>query len=370
MKADVVSPKVHVQLWQRKSYESVHVFRCSVYVFRAAFRCRVYGHAELVRGSIFSYVKYLGKEECKRMHQERMLNVPGVVKIMDLKPNTTTTNSVTLHGEVDGSNCLSTGGKYVDAGGELDDVAIVGYMKIHLSDYWTTIHLKTDTVMFNTGLSCKGSLGYCRDATEGEMFWEMLPDQCDPYPKVDVLYSGEADVHTLEIGEGTKDVLVIEGDDVIGAVVLERAIPFCGRIVRSTSHQRLIISMNKIDFLPTGSRPLTQNIDFSLYINTKIMHLHTRTHAATAQLVREIEYQQCRARYDILQNRLQLVLHQPEMAGIVGDGIEGRYGRVMGETLYVMDCPAVPTVPTTSNTRVLPHIIQPPTVLPNASYRP
>ena len=66
-------------------------------------------------------------------------------------------------------------------------------------------------------------------------------------------------------------------------------------------------------------------------------------------VVQDIQYQQCLTNQEILKNKLYLSAQHPEMAGILTGSVEGHYGRVMGEVLYVIQCPAVPVLPHSSD---------------------
>ena len=107
--------------------------------------------------------------------------------------------------------------------------------------------------------------------------------------------------------------------------------------------------MIESDFITGASKPLTKNLDFSLYINTKILYTTIRTYEMIEDVVQDIQYQQCLTNQEILKNKLYLSAQHPEMAGILTGSVEGHYGRVMGEVLYVIQCPVVPVLPRSSD---------------------
>lgn len=115
--------EVYIQLLQLSTYNYAEVIQCKVEVSRTIYHCGMHSHVSIVNNGQTEYLMEIGYTRCLRMFNDGSLTLGNGNVVDGIKPNRTTSRSVTLAGTVrnDGS-CKGT--QYSDPYGTWDDVVV------------------------------------------------------------------------------------------------------------------------------------------------------------------------------------------------------------------------------------------------------
>jgi len=116
----------------------------------------------------------------------------GVDSIVDgLKPNRTTSRSITLAGTIrnDGS-CKGT--QYSDPYGTWDDVIVQAIARVSLKTSYVPVQINAGKIILKSGTTCILSEGSCLDPDDEYTFWKPMPKSSCNFQQYDVLYEGSA----------------------------------------------------------------------------------------------------------------------------------------------------------------------------------
>ena len=334
--------KGYIQILEKRTYEYVQVYSCLVEITRLISYCAMFSHMGAVDGGLSSYIYEMGGEECRKTHAfQQFKGIHGHV-INKLKPNATTSISLTLAGKVDNNhNC--EGAQYIEDGRKWDNVVVQAEVRVTLQDYLTKVALDDNEIHLQNGVKCPFLNGYCMDTNNGESTWEQnFPQTCKQF---NVLHEGLAEFVTekSKLQNGQQYVVVEEKAKVFAIQLIKRE-KLCGVHMWQSEHPRLLVLRKKyaIDYTPFTANSRTHDADLITYVNTKFLYVEQSFKRSINELIAYAVHRRCLLHREILKNRLAMASVNPNaIAGLIKNNL-GFVARVSGEVLYIMKCLALP----------------------------
>jgi len=330
---------VYIQLLQLSEYNYAEVLQCKVEISRTIYYCGMHSHISAVNNGQMEYLLETGYTRCQRMLVDGTLSL-GVGSIVDgLKPNRTTSRSVTLAGTIrnDGS-CKGT--QYSDPYGTWDNVVVQAIARVSLKTSYVPVQVNTGKIILKSGTICALNEGFCLDSDDGYSFWKPMPTSSCNFQQYDVLYEGSA----TKIKDDTTDpssptVYSLSTEDITFALTKTKEQPLCGYTLLRTEHPKLfILETTKGDtFARRGSIPVN-NLDIFAYVNSKFVYVEKHVRNQMTSLYHNVIQQKCELEREVLTNTLSFAALQPdEFAYRLMKG-PGFMAVVAGEAIHVIKC--------------------------------
>ena len=329
----------YVQVIEKKRYDYVHVYTCLIEVTRIISYCGAFSHTSLVNDAIATYVHQVGAEECRKMHSFREFRGFSTTTINKLEPNSSTTTTVELAGDIDANyNCKGT--QYAENGNKWKDVVVQASVRITLRDFSTRVSLDSNEIKLPNGVVCPFLEGYCMDYLQGESTWDTtVTHLCK---KFNVIYEGTATfVQEKEANASGNRYVVIEDRTKIFAIQLTKRNQLCGNPVWESEHPRLIIIEKKSATQVTpwtmrgGENP---DADLITYVNTKFLYVEQSFKRGLNEMLAHTIHRRCLLSREILKNRLLMAPVAPDAVASLIKNQLGHITRIAGEVLYIMKC--------------------------------
>jgi len=330
---------VYIQLLQLSEYNYAEVLQCKVEISRTIYYCGMHSHVSVVNNGQMEYLLETGYTRCRQMLIDGTLSL-GVGSIVDgLKPNRTTSRSVTLAGTIrnDGS-CKGT--QYSDPYGTWDNVVVQAIARVSLKTSYVSVQINTGKIILKSGTICALSEGFCLDPDDGYTFWKPMPTSSCNFQQYDVLYEGSA----TKIKDDTTDpssptIYSLSTEDITFALTKTKEQPLCGYTLLRTEHPKLfILETTKGDtFARRGSIPVN-NLDIFAYVNSKFVYVEKHVRNQMTSLYYNVIQQKCELEREVLTNTLSFAALQPdEFAYRLMKG-PGFMAVVAGEAIHVIKC--------------------------------
>ncbi|APG78771.1 putative glycoprotein [Sanxia atyid shrimp virus 4] len=336
-----------VQIIQHKTYSPIHIRQCLLEITRDITYC---GHASWldtsstrqykVKHGHLSYIQPLGKHACEEIHKSKVFKFQGKLISHSVTLNATETHAVVLSGSIDSNGRCKNGGDYSDAGTSVSNKLVQGFLKLTLSDFYGVLDHDGQTLKDTKhGIDCKTSHQYCIDTSIGEIVWDYVQEDRCHKNKVDVLYTGSADIIS-GLGTGESKFVKVTTGNTAFALEISGEGWFCSKPTYSTTQERItIIRLEYIEeamFVPSTILPM--NVDLTAYINTKFLLTQAAMGLQLTALYKTLKRGSCENRKLIFENRIALARLNPhEVVKLVEHG-EGLFGRVMGEVMFITKC--------------------------------
>ncbi|AJG39055.1 glycoprotein [Tacheng Tick Virus 4] len=330
-----------VQVIQQKEYGVLRVYRCHVTVTPQIWHCGMHSHTSIVSAPFSAQPLDVSEQEC------RLMQMDGVYKtatgaIVRLKRNTTSLHTVDVAGKVHPDGTCVGGSSHIN-GQPYYSVVHREAIQIRLED--KLVHYKIgDTIVVGFGgVTCRLADISCHDFDVGRMYWTLDAAGCLD-GKYDVLYTGDAAIiHTAHLGPNKEYMRVLRrastpfqiftpllGDD-----------SACGVEVRTTPYAGLYVALYQSS-PPFPIGPITySNVDVVKYLEAKMVTFAYGSALTAREMVVNLERQQCSLHRETLLNRLHIVASTPSSATLLLDNEPGVFGRVAGEVVHLLRCPAV-----------------------------
>ncbi|APG78725.1 putative glycoprotein [Hubei chuvirus-like virus 3] len=331
--------KVTIQLIQLADSYPVHVYQCKVNILRHITYCGMHSHSSEVRGGLLSYVKIMGKSECESLHKELRMAISHSSIIDGLRPNSTSTHSVTLAGSIN-SDGKCEGSDYSDLYGSWARVVVSATVTITLSDYTASSDTVNDQIHLRSGLSCKASEGSCMDTEAGYTIWTgTTRTRCDANVHL-VLYEGTAMRYTSR-SPHEKDVITYMVEDGSRIFGLRITGPYdaCSFNAYTTEHPKLIIVPEEKRPFYFQKRPLmVDSMDMMAYVNAKFVYVEKRHERSYNALYKELNQQRCRLERKVLKNMLSIATIDPTAFAYMYMDSPGYTAVTLGEVIHLIQC--------------------------------
>jgi hypothetical protein len=311
---DIVVKQAYIQVVQEKRWRFLHVMHCNVVVTKLINYCGMHSHISAVSGGYTNYVMDIRKDECKSLHTEGVLKIEGST-IRGIKPNTTQDVNLVLSGTLDmNGNCV--GKEYVTPSGSYSNVVVQISAKIALKDYDTLFEIKTSKIMFNDGTACDIDKSECLHPFYGKSFWMTSENEnCSPTSR-DIIYEGESQISSNDGSLKYGSVITVNKDTSLFTLVIKSISHICHQRAYSTSHDRIyVIIREQYGFFFTRSPMINQNVDLTMYMNSKIAYTTMVTEKLIKNMYRDLKKQDCELERLTLINRLAIIRQHPQSFG-------------------------------------------------------
>jgi len=332
-----IKTEVYVQLMQISDYDATTVFQCQLQIDRQIFYCGMHSHISMVGGGKMEYIKELGRDTCRRIHETGSITIAGTT-IDRLEHNATNRRAATLTGRVSADGTCH-GSSYTDGYGSWDNVVVQATLKITLRNFETPVRRTTRRIILPSGTHCDMTRGHCIDADGMETYWtDISTDSCH-FDQYDILYEGIATKLSTNNSQATPDIYTVSARDTTFALTKTQETNLCGYLLFRTEHPKLLImeTQRGRTFKPR-SRIAVDNLDIFTYVNSKFVYVEKHIKNQLTRLYRDVMEQKCALERQILQNALSLASIAPdEMAYRIAKA-PGHTAVVVGEVIHLVRC--------------------------------
>ena len=334
-----ITENTHVQLLQLSDFDKTRVIQCKIEIDRIIYYCGMHSHVSIVHGGRRVYLQETAASNCRRIHETGAIDLGGRDGyITGLKPNSSSTRSITLAGQtsVDG-RC--SGAQYSDPYGTWDSVVVQATIRVTLRDFEAPIRRNSHEIILPSGLHCKVTAGECLDTDGDETFWSMIPPDSCHFSHYDVLYEGQASKLTPKANQTAPTIYTVTTRETTFAFTQAGKSNLCGYTLVQMEHPKLFILETQQDrAFRVRSRISVNNLDIFAYVNSKFVYVEKHIRTQLTRLYRDITEQKCALEKQILQNALTLSSIAPdEMAHRIMKS-PGYTAVVAGEAIHLIKC--------------------------------
>jgi len=331
--------QVYVQLLQLSDFDKAQAIQCKIEIDRTIYYCGMHSHVSIVHNGRREYLQELTPSTCRRIHETGTVDLGGRAGyITNLRPNSTSTRSITLAGTaaMDGS---CSGAQYSDPYGTWDHVVVQASVRITLRNFEVPIRRSTDEIILPSGLHCKVAPGQCLDTDGGDTFWSAVPEDSCHFGHYDILYEGIANKLTPKVNQTTPTVYTVTTRETTFALSKTNEISLCGYTLAQTEHPKLfILETHRDRSFKVRSKISVNNLDIFTYVNSKFIFVEKHVKTQLTQLYRDMMEQKCALEKQILQNALSLSSIAPdEMAHRIMKS-PGYTAVTAGEVIHLIKC--------------------------------
>jgi len=329
--------EVYVQLMQISDYDSATIFQCQLQINREIFYCGMHSHISMVGGGKIEYIKELGKDTCRRIHETGSITIVGTT-IDGLERNATNRRAAILAGRASADGTCK-GSSYTDNYGSWDNVVVQATLKITLRNFEAPIKRATRRIILPSGTHCDASRDHCVDTDGMETYWTATSTDSCHFDQYDILYEGIAIKLSTNNSQGTPDIYTVSTRDTTFALTKTQEINLCGYLLFRTEHPKLLImeTQRGRTFKPR-TRIAVDNLDIFTYVNSKFVYVEKHIKNQLTRLYRDVMEQKCALERQILQNALSLASIAPdEMAYRIAKA-PGHTAVVVGEVIHLVKC--------------------------------
>jgi len=229
-------------------------------------------------------------------HWHSYISVVGSI-VDGLKPNQTTSRSVTLAGTIrnDGS-CKGT--QYFDPYGTWDDVVVQAIARVSLKTSYVPVQINARKIILKSGTTCALSEGFCLDPDDGYTFWK--PTSSCNFQQYDISYEGSATKIKDDITDPSSPTIYsLTTEDITFALtrITKEQPLWIHCFIRNT--KLFILEITKGDiFAQRGSIPVN-NLDIFVYVN-KFVYVEKHMQNQMTSLYYNVIQQRCELDKEIL----------------------------------------------------------------------
>lgn len=338
------STEVYIQLLQLSEYNYAEVLQCKVEISRTIYHCGMHSHISAVHNGRADYVREVGYTQCLTLFQEGTIGVGAENRLQGIRPNQTTTHSITLGGRINNDGSCK-GVQYSDPYGTWDDVIVQGIAKITIKSSYVPVELNTGKIILKSGTICTLKDGFCIDSENGYTYWKPVPTSSCDFHQYNVLYQGPATKIQGDDGAETAVVYSLTTQDITFALTKTKEQPLCGYTLLQTEHPKLfIVETTKRDALLHQQPIPMENLDIFAYMNSKFIYVEKHIRHQMISLYHNVLQQKCELERQVITNTLSHATLQPdEFAFRLMKG-PGYMAATAGEAIYVIKCVPVEVV--------------------------
>lgn len=303
------STEVYIQLLQLSDYNYAEVIQCKVEISRTSYYCGMHSHISLVHNGLADYIQEVGYTRCSRMFQDGTISL-GIARFINgLKPNQTTTRSITLAGLI-GDEWSCKGTQYFDPYGTWNNVIVQALARITLKNAYVPVHLNSGKIILKSRTSCTLTEGFCIDPDDGYTYWKPSPTSTCNFHRYNVLYEEATSKITEDISLPTSPIVYsLTTHDITFALTKTKEQSLCGYTLHHTEHPKLFILETK-----KGDTLQRNRTDWQFgYIRLRKLKicLCRKTHQKSNDIaLHNVMQQRCELKREIIKNTLSFATLQ------------------------------------------------------------
>lgn len=180
-----------IQLLQLNEYTNIRVTQCRVEIDRTIYHCGMHSHVSIVQNGWEQYLLTTPKTVCEDFTNTGTIYLIQGVMMTGIKPNSTSSRGVTLAGSLQ-SDGTCAGTTYSDPFGTWTSTVVQATIKITITNYTSSINLKTNEIILRSRQGCTLQTGSCLDPKDGYTYWDNVPNDFCNFHSYSVLYEGKA----------------------------------------------------------------------------------------------------------------------------------------------------------------------------------
>ncbi|KOC58647.1 hypothetical protein WH47_04874 [Habropoda laboriosa] len=326
-----------IQLLQLADFNNVPVIQCHIEIDRTIFYCGMHSHVSVVHNGRHQYIQTTPREACQLLHTTGSTLITQAAQITGIRPNSTTTHSLTLAGII-GPEGRCDGSTYADPYGTWTNVVVQALVKITHKSYTASVKLSDDKLILKSGQQCRWQSGHCLDSEDGFTYWETAPNDFCKFQNYDVLFDGKA---TKIIPEDHVDPTVysaVTGDTTF-ALAKAGQFTLCGYTLIKTEHPKLfVLEVTAAGRFKSKTSIPINNLDIFTYVNTKFVYVEKHVKSQIKSLYRNLMNQRCAIENQVIQNALTLIHVSPEDVATSITKEPGYLAVPSGEVLHIVKC--------------------------------
>ncbi|KOC70172.1 hypothetical protein WH47_08649 [Habropoda laboriosa] len=327
-----------IQLLQLADFDNIPVIQCRIEIDRTIYYCGMHSHVSVVHNGYHQYIQTTPREACQLLHSTGATLITQTAQITDIRPNSTTTHSLTLAGII-GPEGRCDGSTYADPYGTWTNVVVQALVKITLKSYIASVKLSDDKIILKSGQQCRWQSGHCLDNEDGFTYWETAPHDYCKFQNYDVLYDGKA---TKIIPEDRVDPTVystVAGDTTF-ALAKAGQLSLCGYTLIKMEHPKLfVLEVTAAGRFKTRKNTIPiNNLDIFTYVNTKFVYVEKHIKSQMKNLYQNLMKQRCAMENQVIQNVLTLIHVAPEDVATSITKEPGYLAVPSGEVIHIIKC--------------------------------
>lgn len=334
---DIKVNEVQIQLVQEKDWTFLHVYHCNIVITKLITYCGMHSHSSAVDHGFDSHIWEISKGECIELTKTGTLMLDGR-KFSKLQANTTQDISTTLVGQLDQyGNCR--GASYTTPNRDYRDVVIQAIIKIELKDYNALFELSSGSLHFNGGTVCPIDKMQCIHPVYGQTFWiNSDMEECTSSSR-DVIFEGPATISYIKEQFEIGTLLSVNHGTNLFSLNIKGTGHVCHQRAYVTNHNGVfVVVQEKFGFFFKRERIMAQNIDLTMYMNSKIAYSTSLTESLVKQVYSDLTKRDCEIERMTILNKLAIIKQHPMAFGHIMTGEEGYYSVVNGEVAHMLKC--------------------------------
>lgn len=319
--------------------------RCKVETFNFIYYCAKWaGIDRFHRGSMFSTVVDVSREECDRMFESKVYYTRSTVndKVVVSLENSIGKVSIETRGSIVDKEC-TPGETFHHRGEVYERPVITTEVKVEHANGTGIVIVDDNIIKFPNGNTCPLSSGYCFSADYGHIYWKVPTPACpSDSTQKSMVYTGNATLVTHHQGGHVEKYIQVtfEGFD-FQILMSEQTEHICGYLSFFTEHPGLFITFlggNRLSF----NMPPVSALDVSLlnYVNSKLVYAVRHVKQEVVKLFDTFHHDRCVTHNRITKNMLTLAVLSPTEFAYMYSG-PGHTALIRGEVVYIAKCTPV-----------------------------
>lgn len=326
--ANIKMEKVYIQLIQRKEFEDIPYYTCTLEVTERIIKSKL--------AQIFTFEldnnpytlltkEQISQQDCKRAHLTRRFIDPLDRSIkFDLKQNKASATKV---------DSFAFSSHYYDRSGRVHtNVELKLEATFEIARGTARNIIETNTIIFPNSGKCNYLSTKCQ-IKDINYFWEPLNrTSCFEYF---VIYEGDCMVETNTDNSSDVSYQAISSEQKQQFITFQKAqTEACGKKLFKTENDKIFIANRMENFIERDTEFSTSNVDLSILFNMKISTVLTHISKQTNNLYEEIIYQKCIEDSKSMLNLLTQIGYQ----GFIPIDRDGNYLTTAGEGIKMIKC--------------------------------
>ena len=341
---NVKTRNISVQIIQKKTYDLTRIFHCKITMHNIISHCGHNSHASLVKGGFSFEILDISRDDCFQIHSTGIFKYHNN-KIIDIKPNSSINRDLITQGYVDDlGNCK--GVSFSTEKGNYVSSIILTTITISVSDYLTPYDINRNEITLSDASTCQISRNFCWHDHRGKTFWRHeINNNCDQNQRsADIIYEGRAILSGSDKATFGSIISVNQANNLF-ALKITSTEHICYQKVLATDHNKIFVIIENPSFgfyfKKNNKNIIPQNVDLTLYMNSKIQFITHSLTQAIKSLHKQIIIGDCQNDRKIILEKLARARMNTIAYGNMLTGEPGYLNILSGEIFYSYKCTPV-----------------------------